>query len=651
MNPNRNVVCLLLLFLGILSYLDQKCVEAKSNRQKAPLVEEVSDVKELKKLLRTKNNVLVCFVSSLKRAVPTVKVFREAAGAIRGQGTMVLVDCSGEARKMCRKLKVDPEPVVLRHYKDGEFHKNYDRPLTAQSIVSFMRDPAGDAPWEEDPAAADVAHLPDAAALQKVLQRRDGPRQMLVLFYAPWCGFCKQLKPDYAAAASELRGVATLAAVDVNRPENAVLRQKYNITGFPTVIYFENGSQKMVYEGENKKDALVRFIRNPEKPPEKPKEIPWAETDTSVTHLTTETFDSFLEEEPSVLVMFYAPWCGHCKKMKPEYEKAAETLKAQKIPGVLAALDATKEQAIATRYDVRGYPTLKYFRDGALAYDVGTLRDADRLTEFMRDPKEPPPPPPPEKPWSEEEGQDVVHLTEETFKPFLRKKKHVLVMFYAPWCGHCKRAKPEFVRAAARFRDDPKVEFAAVDCTKFGAVCGAFEVKGYPTVKYFHYFNKETKDYGGERTEEHFVRFMRDPLGAGADSPADAGTSARAEAEGWAALPGGDRVRLLTEADFDAAVASPAPTLVLFYAPWCGHCRSMKADYALAAKRAHDEKLGAAVAAIDASAAATVRGRFDVPGFPTLKLFRSGSVIGDYRGARTADGFVSFLRTAVRDEL
>lgn len=44
---------------------------------------------------------------------------------------------------------------------------------------------------------------------------------------------------------------------------------------------------------------------------------------------------------------------------------------------------------------------------------------------------EPPPPPAPEAPW-EDEPSDVVHLNDETFKPFLKKKKHVLVMFYAP---------------------------------------------------------------------------------------------------------------------------------------------------------------------------------------------------------------------------
>lgn len=58
-------------------------------------LEELSDIKEFKKLLRTKNNVLVLFVSSLKAGDATVRLFRDAAASVRGQGTMVLVDCAG----------------------------------------------------------------------------------------------------------------------------------------------------------------------------------------------------------------------------------------------------------------------------------------------------------------------------------------------------------------------------------------------------------------------------------------------------------------------------------------------------------------------------------------------------------------------------
>lgn len=97
---------------------------------------------------------------------------------------------------------------------------------------------------------------------------------------------------------------------------------------------------------------------------------------------------------------------------------------------MLAALDATKESAVASRFEVRGYPTVKYFSYGEFKFDVN-VREMQKIVDFMKDPKEPPPPPPPEKPWSEEKSE-VVHLAEETYKPFLKKKKHVLVMFYAP---------------------------------------------------------------------------------------------------------------------------------------------------------------------------------------------------------------------------
>lgn len=69
--------------------------------------------------------------------------------------------------------------------------------------------------------------------------------------------------------------------------------------------------------------------------------------------------------------------------MKPEYEKAAEIMKEQQIPGVLAALDATKEGGIASQYGVKGYPSVLYFVNGEFKFDV-RVRDSEKIVEFMK---------------------------------------------------------------------------------------------------------------------------------------------------------------------------------------------------------------------------------------------------------------------------
>jgi len=88
--------------------------------------------------------------------------------------------------------------------------------------------------------------------------------------------------------------------------------------------------------------------------------------DEAVFTLTTENFDKFIGDNPRVLVEFYAPWCGHCKALAPEYEEAARILSTEKdSPTVLAKVDATENQALAAQFDVKGYPTLVLVEKGA----------------------------------------------------------------------------------------------------------------------------------------------------------------------------------------------------------------------------------------------------------------------------------------------
>ena len=83
-------------------------------------------------------------------------------------------------------------------------------------------------------------------------------------------------------------------------------------------------------------------------------------TASDVYDLKTDTFKDFVSEHNLVLAEFFAPWCGHCKKLAPEYEEAATTLKDKNVP--LVKVDCTAEADLCKDYGVEGYPTIKVFR-------------------------------------------------------------------------------------------------------------------------------------------------------------------------------------------------------------------------------------------------------------------------------------------------
>jgi protein disulfide-isomerase A1 len=89
-----------------------------------------------------------------------------------------------------------------------------------------------------------------------------------------------------------------------------------------------------------------------------------AEVDEGVLVLTDANFDEEIKLHENLLVEFYAPWCGHCKQLAPEYAKAAQRLRENNPPYYIAKVDATEHKAVAERFAIKGFPTLFFFKNG-----------------------------------------------------------------------------------------------------------------------------------------------------------------------------------------------------------------------------------------------------------------------------------------------
>ncbi|KHN84404.1 Protein disulfide-isomerase A5 [Toxocara canis] len=591
-------------------------------------VESVVDHKSFKKLLRVRTNVLVLFVDGTLQEDTSLKTvlnaFSDAASQVAGIGTLALVDCSNpDGKKLCKKLRAEPHPFTIIHYHKGEYHKKYDRQLTAKSIARFMNDPTGDISWDEDPSSADVMHIEGKDSFRK-LMAMDKPT--LVMFYAPWCGHCKRLKPEFSAAASELRGAAILAAVDATLPNNEQMVRGFQVDAYPTLHYFDHGEHKFTYSGQHSKEGIIAWLKNPSENPvveePEPEEVPWAEVPSEVVHLTDEQFDTFLASHRSVLVMFYAPWCGHCKKAKPEYAAAAEMLKKEGVDGVLAAIDATVNRNAAEKIGVDGYPTFAYFKDGKFAWKINERTKAG-FYKFMKNPVEPPPP---ELPWKMQEG-DVLHLDVNNFKSELKKKRNALVMFYAPWCQYCQKAKPFFSEAAHLLSDESRIVFAAVDCTSEISLCYDYNIRGYPTIIYLSY-GKNRIDYSGAHDTQSFIGFLKQ---AGREhTDAQLGTE----------FSFVEAVTTVTKRNFKELVSS-GKALVMFFIRTCEGCRDAMAAFNEAAEKAKNRKF----LAVDCSVDKGICEELLINEYPSFKLFIDGKA-HDYLEKHTSADFIGvFERT------
>ncbi|KAM3317892.1 hypothetical protein ACQJBY_035549 [Aegilops geniculata] len=106
----------------------------------------------------------------------------------------------------------------------------------------------------------------------------------------------------------------------------------------------------------------------------------------------------------------------------------------------------------------------------------------------------------------------VLLLTAANFTTVLAARRHVMVEFYAPWCGHCRALAPHYAAAASHLAEQgADVALAKVDATEEQDLAQAHGVQGYPTLLFF--IDGVPRDYAGERTKDAIVAWIGKKLG------------------------------------------------------------------------------------------------------------------------------------------
>jgi len=154
-----------------------------------------------------------------------------------------------------------------------------------------------------------------------------------------------------------------------------------------------------------------------------------------------------------------------------------------------------------------------------------------------------------------------------------------LVEFFAPWCGHCQQLKPTWEKVAKALKGIVKV--GAVDMDANPSVGQPYDVKGFPTIKFFGSDKSKPLDYNSGRDEDSIVNFVLNEvkktvnkrLKGKADKTEKPSEKKSDSKKSESKKPGNEKdVVVLTDSDFDSTVyGSKDIWFIEFYAPWCGH--------------------------------------------------------------------------------
>lgn len=439
------------------------------------------------------------------------------------------------------------------------------------------------------------------ANFQEALDKHDN---VMVEFYAPWCGHCKAFEPDYVKIAAILKEHnQNVVCAKVDAPEEQDLIEKYDIQGFPTLKLFRKDKKPELYHGFRSVDTLVDWIERKIGP-------------SAQTLKDHEQAEVFKESADVVLVAYHKDPTSNETLTFLEVADQFDDFKFALVhdESVAAKLEIHRESIVL----------LKKFDEGRVDYE-GDLKSAVEFKKFIQ---------------SNSLPLVVTFDQSNAQKIFGGDIKAHNLLFVSKSDSKYSSIIEEFRVSAKEFK--ARVLYVVIDSDQeeHERIVDYFglkkeELPGLRFIKLHEEMTKYKYDHD-ELVSDKITEFVSGVLDGNIkphlltqELPAD-----------WDKEP----VKVLVGTNFDdVALDKEKDVLVEFYAPWCGHCKALAPIYNQLGEKYKDHET-IVIAKIDA--AANELEHTKINSYPTIKLYkRETNEAIEYNGERTLEGLSKFLET------
>lgn len=436
-----------------------------------------------------------------------------------------------------------------------------------------------------------------------------GYETLLVEFFAPWCGHCQKLAPEYETAATRLKGTVALAKVDCT--VNSGTCGRFGVNGYPTLKIFRNGEDFAAYDGPRSADGIVSYMKKQAGP-------------SSVPLQTTEALHAFVDNYEAGVVGFFS---------SSDSPELAEFLKASGAMRDSYRFGHATDLGLGLSHGLESESVLLFrpprlnskFEESVVKFDEAVSTAS--LRQFIKD----------------NMFGLCPHLTVEN-RDSLRGRDLLTAYFNVDYHRNIKGTnywRNRVMKVATQFQSEG-LSYSVADKGEFqdeleeefgvGPDGGELPVVTIRTRSGHKYRMQEEFTRDGKSLE----RFLEDYFAGRLKK--------HVKSEGIPPDNTGP-VKVLVADNFEEIVNDQAKdVLVEFYAPWCGHCKSLEPKYTeLGEMLSADPNI--VIAKMDATAN-DVPPTYDVQGFPTIYFSPAGQKDQPrrYEGGREVNDFINFLK-------